>query len=134
MDIVIDANVLFRILISQGDIIDIFTNSNLVLYAPERLQREFMNHASEIREKSSLSHKGYEELTQFLFRHIHAVALEEYQSFLPKAKKILGEHEKDIEFIALCLLKKCKLWTYEKRLFKLGFGISTREIIEQLHY
>lgn len=132
MDVVIDANVLFRTLISQGDIIDVFTHPNLVLYAPEQLQIEFINHATEIREKSSLTQNGYDELTKFLFNHIHVVALRKYQSFLPQAKELLGEHEKDIEFIALCLLKKCKLWTYEKRLCKLGFGISTREIIDQL--
>jgi hypothetical protein len=58
--------------------------------------------------------------------------LEEYKKYLPKAKQLLKRHEKDEDFIALCLLKCCKLWTYESRLFEIGFGISTKEISNKL--
>ena len=93
MEVVIDANVVFRMLISQGSIINILTHQDLDVYAPEQLQQEFHNHTAEIIKKSSLSIHDFEALTQFLFRRIRILPLKEYQSFLPKAKELLGEHE-----------------------------------------
>lgn len=60
------------------------------------------------------------------------IPIESYKQCLPKAKQILGRHEKDEDFIALCLAKNIKLWTYEELLIKLGFGISTKEVAERI--
>lgn len=43
MELVIDSNVLFRTLISGGDIIDLVFDKNLTLYAPKMLWIEFLN-------------------------------------------------------------------------------------------
>ena len=132
MEIVIDSNVLFRILISQGNIIELMFNTSLKIYAPQRLWEEFLNNEEEILAKSSLSKTDFQMLCSLLLKKITFVRLEEYKKFIPKAKKLLRYHEKDEDFIALCLLKHCKLWTYESRLFEIGFGISTKEIAKKL--
>lgn len=132
MEIVIDSNVLFRILISQGDIIELMFNTGLKIYAPQRLWEEFLNNEEEILAKSGLSKTDFQMLCSLLLKKITFVQLEEYKKFIPKAKKLLMYHEKDEDFIALCLLKHCKLWTYESRLFEIGFGISTKGISEKL--
>ena len=114
MDVVLDSNVLFRILISQGDIIDLLFHQKLTIYAPKRLQKEF------------------NKLSAVLFSRIIFVPLEEYTQFLPQAKKMLQTHEKDEDFVALALLKQCKIWSYETRLLDLGFGILTKQISDEL--
>ena len=72
-------------------------------------------------------------MSSLLFRRITLVSLEKYKKFLPEAKKLLKHHEKDEDFIAICLLKCCKLWTYESRLFEIGLGISTKEISNKIN-
>ena len=132
MEVVLDSNVLFRMLISRGDIIELVFNTNLKIYAPQRLWDEFRNNEKEILSKSNLSKKDFRVLSSLLFNRITFVRLEEYKKYLPKAKQLLERHEKDEDFIALCLLKGCKLWTYESKLFEIGFGISTKEISNKL--
>ena len=132
MKIVIDSNVLFRILISQGKIIDLMFNPNIKIYAPKRLWQEFLKNEDEIIIKSNLSKKDFQILSSLLLKKITLVDLEDYKKFIPKARKLLANHNKDEEFIALCLLKNCKLWTYENRLFEIGFGISTKELSKKL--
>jgi len=132
METILDANVLFRTLISGGNIIDLMFDDSLTIYAPERLREEFISHKQEIIEKSNLSKIEVEELTSLIFERIIFISIDEYTQFLLKAKQILGKHEKDEDFIALCMLRNCKLWTYEKLLFDIDFGISTKEIAEEL--
>ena len=132
MEVVLDSNVLFRMLISQGDIIDLMFDTRLKIYVPQRFWEEFLNHKEEILTKSSLFEEDFQVLSSLLFERITFVQLEEYKKYLPKVMKLLGDHKKDEDFIALCLLKHCKLWTYETRLFKIGFGISTKEISRKL--
>ena len=128
MEVVLDANVLFRTLISSGEIVQLFFDNNLKIIAPEVLKEEFLRNKEEILAKSKLSEDDLKELLSLLFPRINFAPLEEYQQFLPEAKRLLGEHFKDEDFVALALLKKAKIWTYEKRLFKIGLGISTKEI------
>lgn len=132
MEVVLDANVLFRTLISSGEITELFFNKSLKIFAPKRLREEFLNNRDEILEKSKLSVEEFDELTSLLFERINFVALNEYQKFLPEARNLLEEHMKDEDFIALCLLKKSKLWTYEKFLFKINIGVSTKQISKKL--
>jgi predicted nucleic acid-binding protein len=132
VDVVLDSNVLFRILISQGDIIDLLFHQKLTIYAPKRLQEEFLSNRQEILSKSRLSQQEFDKLSSVLFSRIIFVPLEEYTQFLPEAKRLLKSHEKDEDFIALALLKHCKIWSYETRLLDLGFGIVTKQISNDL--
>jgi|SRR3989338_8158834 len=132
MEVVIDANIFFRTLISAGNILEIFFNNNLILYAPYKLKEEFIKNKKEILEKSQLTEQEFSELQFLLFDKINFVKFDEYKEFLLKAEKLLDRHFKDEDFIALCILKNCKFWTYENRIFEIGFGISTKEINEEL--
>jgi predicted nucleic acid-binding protein len=132
MDVVLDSHVLFRTLISGGKILELFFNKDLTIFAPERLQEEFLKNKEEILVKSSFSPEEFNELAFLLFKRINFVSLNEYKVFIPEAKKLLGDHDKDEDFIALCLMKDIKLWTYEKLLFDIKFGISTSDISHQL--
>ena len=132
MEVVIDANVLFRTLISSGEIVKILFNPELKIFAPEVLGNEFLSNKNEILSKSKLSEIEFDALASLLLEKIIFVPLDEYKEFLPKARSLLGRHAKDEDFIAVCLMKKAKLWTYEKLLFELSFGISTKEISEKL--
>lgn len=128
MDVVLDSNVLFRILISPGDIIDLLFDSSLTVYAPEKLRQEFLRNKTEVLEKSRLSSSDMQTLSTALFEQIIFIPLKEYKTFLPAAKHLLGTHEKDEDFVALALLKHCKIWTYETRLFSLDIGITTKQL------
>jgi predicted nucleic acid-binding protein len=132
MEVVLDSNVFFRILISQGDILNILFNESLLIYAPETLLTEFNNHKKELMLKSTLSPKAFNELAFLVFDVITFVPSREYTSFIPKAKTLLGSHLKDVEFVALCLSKQSKLWTYESFLFDIGVGISTKQLCKEL--
>ena len=128
MEVVLDANVLFRMLISQGEILDIVFNEKLHIFAPLKLKEEFLKHKKEIVSKSKITLNEFKILSSLIFKRINFAPLEKYKNFLIKARKILGSHTKDEDFVALCLYKSIKLWTYEDFLFKLGVGISTKQI------
>lgn len=132
MEVVIDSNVFFRTLISGGEIVSLFFDVRLKLFAPERLREEFIKNKDEILAKTKLSENEFQEMAPILLGIIHFVPIENYKEYLPKAKKLLGKHEKDEDFIALCLAKNIKLWTYEELLIRLGFGISTKKIAERI--
>ncbi len=104
MEAVLDANVLFRTLISQGDIIKLLFDRRLVLFAPLKLKDEFLNNRAEILAKSRLSESEFNELASLLFEKIIFVPLEEYAAFIPKAKELLGWKPKIITTIRYPLI------------------------------
>mgnify|MGYP001568312976 FL=1 len=128
MDVVIDSNVLFRTLISKGDVLDIIFNEKIRLFAPLKLKEEFLKHKKEVLLKSKLSEKEFNILCSLILNKITFVQLDEYKNSIPKAKELLGEHIKDLDFVALCLSKGILFWTYEDLLFKIGIGISTKQV------
>src|SRR3989338_3023196 len=132
MDVVIDSNVLFRTLISRGEILKLLFDINLQMFAPLKLKEEFLEHKPEILSKSKLSSEEFETFSMLILERITFIPSEEFDSYIVKAKELLGKHSKDEDFVALCLSKSLKFWTYEKLLFDLGFGISTKQISESL--
>ena len=129
MKIVIDANVLFRTLISSGSILDVIFHPSLTIYAPYQLKTEFFNHREELISKSHISFDSFRIITDEIFKKIIFVDWKKYEKYISKANVLLKDHAKDEDFIALCMLENCKLWTYEKRLISIGFGMSTRELL-----
>src|SRR3989338_2911895 len=132
MRAVLDSNVLFRTLISHGSVVTLVFNPKLELFAPERLKEEFARNREDILSKTRLSESEFEELAAFLFSQIAFIPLGAYRQFIPKAKSLLGSHQKDEDFVALCLLKGCKIWTYESLLFEREVGISTKQLAKAL--
>ena len=132
MKVVLDSNVLFRTLISGGEILKIFFNPKLEIIAPIRLKEEFLNNKEEILMKSNLTSEEFDTLCSIIFERITFFKLEEYEDFISKARDLLKEHEKYEDFVALAIKNNIKLWTYEKLLFNLNIAISTKEIIERI--
>ena len=128
----LDANILFRTLISQGEILRLIFDESLKLFAPLKLKQEFLNNKEEILSKSRLSEDEFNILSSLIFKRIEFVPLSKYKKSLPEAKELLGKHIKDEDFVTLCLSKDILLWTYEPLLSKIGIGISTKQISEQL--
>ncbi|MDD5417162.1 MAG: PIN domain-containing protein [Candidatus Aenigmarchaeota archaeon] len=132
MQVVIDSNILFKVLISQGEIIKLVFNSELEILTPLKLKEEFNKHKKEIFLKSKTTKEKFELFSSLVFKRITFVPLEEYESYIPKAKELLGKHIKDIDFVALAVSKDIKLWTYENLLFKIGIAVSTKQISDTL--
>ncbi len=120
MEVNLDTNIFFRALISHGIVVLLLFEVKLKVNAPERMREEFYVHKEEIMKKSQLSEEDFNAAAALLFEKLNFIPLEKYQQFLPEAKKLLGEHTKDAEFVALCLMNGAKLWTHEKRCLTLG--------------
>lgn len=132
MEVVLDANVLFRILISQGDILEVVFSPSLKILAPEQLKEEFLRNKPELVNKSRFSISEFESLSIILLERIEFISVQDYKNRLKQANDILRGHSKDEDFLALCLARGCKFWTYETRFFKLGYAISTKQLSKAL--
>ena len=71
LKVVIDSNVLLRILISGGDIIELIFNNKLQLFAPKKLLEEFEKHKREILLKSKFSEERFNLLFLLIFIHLN---------------------------------------------------------------
>ena len=109
MEVVIDSNVLFKILISRGQILKLLFDSKLEIFAPSKLKQEFDKNKQEILLKSKVPKEKFDEFARLVFKRVTFIPLEEYVSSLSKARQLLGKHLKDEDFVALCLLKNIKL-------------------------
>ena len=58
------------------------------------LSRNFLLNKAEIFGQVGFSEYEFDELASLIFDVIEFVPLDEYKQFLPKAKELLGEHEK----------------------------------------
>lgn len=96
----------FLILISSGSILDVLFHPSLTSYAPQQLKVEFLNHQQEIIKKSHLPRETVVFLTGEVFKKIIFVNRNDYEQYIQKAKNLLKGHNKDEDFIALCIAKK----------------------------
>ena len=132
MEVVLDANILFRTLISAGEIVDIFFDTRLEIIAPQNLLEEIKNNEKEILEKSKLFESEFKELFEAIKKLVLFIPKEEYDEKIQEARKILKINNKDEDFVALAIKRGIKIWTYEKRLFDLNIAISTKEVSEAI--
>ncbi len=116
MELVIDCNILMSALIALGgkNAKFIFLKDNK-LYAPEFLNEEIAKQNEEIKRKSKLSLENFELALMLLFAKLEFIPFEEYCFFLEAAKKISPDTN-DVAYFAVCLLKKCPLWSNDKLL------------------
>jgi len=132
VEVILDSNVLFKMLISRGNIFEVFFHPDLRIIAPERLLIELERNYAEIARKSKLSETELEEAKSDLLLKINFVNNYNYRNLFTAAGELLKGHTKDEDFVALHLLTRSKIWTYEDRLFKMGVAISTKEIADKL--
>ena len=109
-----DANVLCSALLAKGRTAELLFSPQLQPIAPELLLNELERHKSELLKKTKLSEPDFDELIALFQKRIRVIPAEEFKDFLPKANKLLKEHTKDTEYVALALKYSCPLWSKEK--------------------
>ena len=115
MDLVIDANILFSILIKYENNEDLLFQEDLHIFAPEFLFEEFEKYKSLILEKTEREEKDFDKFLGILKKKIKIIPNEEIELFIEEAKSICPD-EKDIDYFALALKLKCGIWSNDKEL------------------
>jgi predicted nucleic acid-binding protein len=115
MDLVLDANILFSILIKQGKNEDLIFMEELHIFAPEFIFEEFEKYKELILEKTSRNDEEFGGLMNILRKKIKLIPNEDTTPFLDSARKICPDI-KDIDYFALALKLKCAIWSNDKEL------------------
>jgi len=128
MKIVVDVNVILSSLLTKGNSSEVFKLNFIFnkfdFIAPEFLLAELKKHKEEFFKRSKLSKEEFEESLEFVLEQITFVPKSEFENFLPKTKKLLSEHLKDIQYLALALKLNCPIFSGDKVLKKLLSKIS----------
>jgi predicted nucleic acid-binding protein len=113
MDLVIDANVLFSILIKRGKTEELLFEEDLHVFAPEFIFEELEKYADLILDKTERTKEEFDKLMVILKKRIKTIPNEETERFIPEAKKICPD-PKDVDYFALALKMKCPIWSNDK--------------------
>lgn len=115
MDLVVDANIFFSVLIKSGKTEELMFNPSLHLFAPEFIFEEFIKYKDYIVKKTGRTDNEFNKLIGILRKRIKTISNEEIEKFIPKAKKICPD-KKDVDYFALALKLNCSLWSNDKEL------------------
>jgi predicted nucleic acid-binding protein len=115
MDLVIDANVLFSILINEGKTEELLFQEHISAFAPEFLLIEFQKYEKLILKKTKRSHSEFQELIGILKKRIAIVPNRETNHYMERAREISPDR-KDTDYFALALKLKCAIWSNDKEL------------------
>ena len=115
MKLVIDANILFSVLIREGMSAEILSKLALELFAPEFLFQEFDKYKDEILSKTHREEFELHETLDELKNLINIQKKKYFEEFIEEAKCICPD-ENDIEYFALALKLKCGIWSNDKKL------------------
>lgn len=115
MDLVIDANILFSVLIKRGKTEELLFEEDLHVFAPEFIFEEFEKYKDLILDKTERSKEEFDELMIILKKNIKTIPNEETEKFIPEAEKICPD-KKDVDYFALALKMKCPIWSNDKEL------------------
>jgi predicted nucleic acid-binding protein len=115
LKLVVDSNILFSFFWKGSEIRKIMLSPSTVLFAPKFALRELERHSPEIKSKAGLSTDEYRTSISVMKWFVEFIPLEEYEGFIPEAKRICPD-PKDIRFFALALKLDCPVWSDEKRL------------------
>jgi predicted nucleic acid-binding protein len=113
MDLIIDANILFSILIKEGKTEEILFQEYIRAYAPEFLISEFQKYESLILQKTKRSHEEFQELISILKKRITIITNKETEPYLREARRISPD-KKDTDYFAVALKQKCPIWSNDK--------------------
>jgi len=115
MDLVIDANVLFSVLIKRGKTEELILHEDIQLFAPEFIFEEFDKYTKLITEKTERSKEELDEILDVLKKKIKTIPNEETEKSLSEAQIICPDKD-DVEYFALALKLHCPLWSQDKAL------------------
>jgi predicted nucleic acid-binding protein len=137
MLLVVDANIVFSVLISGGRTLDIFLlnrwHKRFDFIAPEYLMVEIENHTGEITEKTKLSNTELRKVLGFIEREMEFIPFEEFKDMYREAEKITPDPY-DTPYFALALKLKGTIWSNDKALKSQSTVrvITTKEVLTLL--
>lgn len=115
MDLVIDANVLFSVLIKDNFSYNILFNGKFHLFTPEYIFTELEKHKEEILEKTERTTEEFFRLVETLKRRISIIPLEELVPYVEEAEKLTPDPD-DMDYFALALKLNCAILSNDKKL------------------
>src|SRR3989344_6850908 len=115
MDLVIDANVLFSVLIKDSFAYNLLFSGSLHLFTPEYILTELEKHKEELLKKTERTEEEFFRLLEILKRRIIIVPLEELVPYVEEAEKITPDPD-DMAYFALALKLNCAIWSNDKKL------------------
>lgn len=115
MKLIVDANVLFTILIKNGDTKNIFFLKDLELFAPSVIFEELEKYKEFILEKTEFNSEEFNNLFQTLKRKIIVISSKELSNFIELAREISPDIN-DAMYFASALKLNCPIWTNDKKL------------------
>jgi predicted nucleic acid-binding protein len=136
LELVIDANIVFSALLTDGTTRDLIFDSQLRLYAPEYLFSELNEHLlsdSELKRKLSQTNEETSIILHELLGTIQVLPLSDYRVFVKPALEICPD-EFDVPYFALALSLKIPIWSNDKRLKKQNTIqiFDTRDLLDLL--
>jgi predicted nucleic acid-binding protein len=115
MDVVVDANVIFAVLIKDSFSYHLLFSGRFHLFTPEYIFTEFEKHKEEILGKTERTTEDFFRLIDILKRRITLVPLEELTEYVEEAEKLTPDPN-DMAYFALALKLNCAIWTNDKKL------------------
>ncbi len=115
MNLVIDANILFSLIISKSKVEDVFIHNNISLYSPEFIKVEIEKHIKTILNKTHRSKTEISEILDIFSRRIKLIQYKDFAEFYEKAE-IISPDKNDAAYFALALKLKCAIWSNDKKL------------------
>lgn len=108
MDVVIDANILFAVLIAQGKNEELLFQEDMHVFAPEFLFEELERYISVILNKTKRTEEELDTLLLILKKRIKTIGNEETDRFVKEAETICPDPD-DVDYFALALKLNCAI-------------------------
>jgi len=115
MNLVVDANILFSLLIKKSKSAEILINPLFNFYAPEFIFEEIEKHTEEISAKLKRSKEELIGMLRMINELIKIIPKDEISRFMAEAARICPD-EKDIAYFASALSIECPIWSNDKKL------------------
>lgn len=117
MDIVIDANIVFAMLIRSGITERILLSDKIHCYAPEYLFLEVAEHKEYILKLTKRSNEDFQRFMDVLQRKIELIPVSEFDQYISEAESLLPDKD-DAAYLAVCLATKMPLWSNDDHFAK----------------
>ena len=115
MDLVVDANILFSVLIKDSFSNALLFNEKFHLFTPEYIFNELEKHKEEVIKKTERTVEEFFRLIETIKRRIVIVPLEELVPYVEEAEKLTPDSY-DMAYFALALKLNCAIWSNDKKM------------------
>ena len=115
MRLVVDANIIFSVLIKECKTKEILFDFVYELYTPEFVFSEIKKYEEEILSKTHRTKEEFDLVFSGLKEIIKVVPSEDFEEFIEEAETISPDPD-DASYFALALKLDCGIWSNDKRL------------------